>query len=194
MSQYWNRGLGGVQFLGTTAASCLSRYWRYGFAAVLLVVAVALSCVLWPREDGADLASSGKPLYLWCPKCGYEIACQQGQENQTFPCPVCQEAGVMLRLTATSHGGQAGGVSPYVSVGLVDATALLAIALLFFAHRRQVKDEEELLYFIHVCKKCRRRLRYLDRQVGHFGQCPACRNPFIFPEPTAPPIPAEELG
>jgi hypothetical protein len=33
------------------------------------------------------------------------------------------------------------------------------------------------------CTKCRRRLRYRQRQIGHFAQCPLCGKPIIFPKP-----------
>ncbi|HEY7426809.1 MAG TPA: hypothetical protein VH682_21415 [Gemmataceae bacterium] len=41
------------------------------------------------------------------------------------------------------------------------------------------KKEEEYSHF--RCPNCRRRLRYMKRQVGHKGKCSNCAKDLIFP-------------
>lgn len=69
----------------------------------------------------------------------------------------------------------------------MDATVLV-IALIavvgvgvgvFFFLRSRPKPEEAFSHF--RCPKCRRRLRYLERQVGRKGKCSNCGGEVIFP-------------
>jgi hypothetical protein len=50
--------------------------------------------------------------------------------------------------------------------------------VVFFARRKRTK-EEPIYHF--RCKSCKRRLRYMERQIGHKGQCSNCGKDLIFP-------------
>jgi predicted RNA-binding Zn-ribbon protein involved in translation (DUF1610 family) len=43
------------------------------------------------------------------------------------------------------------------------------------------RSQQEEVYSHFRCPKCRRRLRYHTRQVGHKGECSNCGNEVIFP-------------
>jgi LPXTG-motif cell wall-anchored protein len=45
--------------------------------------------------------------------------------------------------------------------------------------RRRSREDESFYHF--RCPKCKRRLRYLSRQVGHKGRCSNCSGDVVFP-------------
>lgn len=63
---------------------------------------------------------------------------------------------------------------------LILIAVLIAAAVgVFLFVRNRPKPEEEFSHF--RCPKCRRRLRYMERQVGHKGKCSNCGGSVIFP-------------
>jgi DNA-directed RNA polymerase subunit RPC12/RpoP len=71
--------------------------------------------------------------------------------------------------------------------GLIGAFAILAtINLVFFVRSWKGKDPEEAFYHLN-CKKCTRKVRYRQRQIGQFARCPICRQLIRFPEPPEQP-------
>jgi hypothetical protein len=64
-----------------------------------------------------------------------------------------------------------------VVIVLVVILALAAGGWMFFRGR---KPTEEQFYHFR-CGKCRRRLRYQERQVGHKGKCSNCNSDVLFP-------------
>ncbi len=63
-----------------------------------------------------------------------------------------------------------------IVVGLVVAVGVVGVIIYL---RGRPKPEEAYSHF--RCPKCRRRLRYNERQVGHKGKCSNCGNDVIFP-------------
>jgi DNA-directed RNA polymerase subunit RPC12/RpoP len=66
------------------------------------------------------------------------------------------------------------------TVVVIVVAVVLAVAVggwLFFRGR---KPKEESFYHFR-CVKCKRRLRYLERQVGHKGKCSNCGSEVLFP-------------
>ena len=64
-----------------------------------------------------------------------------------------------------------------VVVSLV-VVLVLAVGGYLFLHRRPREDDS----FYHFrCARCKRRLRYLARQVGHKGKCSNCGGDVLFP-------------
>ncbi len=55
---------------------------------------------------------------------------------------------------------------------------VLAVGVFLFLRGRSPREEA---YSHFRCPKCRRRLRYLRRQVGRKGQCSNCGQPLTFP-------------
>jgi transcription initiation factor IIE alpha subunit len=61
---------------------------------------------------------------------------------------------------------------------IVGVLAALAVGVFLFLRRRSPEEEA----FSHFrCPRCRRRLRYTSRQVGHKGKCSNCGGDVIFP-------------
>ena len=55
---------------------------------------------------------------------------------------------------------------------------VLAVGGYFFLHRRTREDDT----FYHFrCARCKRRLRYQAKQVGHKGKCSNCGGDILFP-------------
>jgi len=65
----------------------------------------------------------------------------------------------------------------FLVVGLV-VVLVLAVGVYMYWQGRPKREEA----FSHFrCPKCRRRLRYNERQVGHKGKCSNCGNDVTFP-------------
>ena len=61
---------------------------------------------------------------------------------------------------------------------VVGVVIVLAFGVFLFLKGRPKKEEP---YSHFRCRNCRRRLRYLKRQVGHKGKCSNCGKELIFP-------------
>jgi hypothetical protein len=69
----------------------------------------------------------------------------------------------------------------------MDSTVVLVIlgvvaglvAGVFLVWRRRPRVDDTFYHF--RCPKCKRRLRYLSRQVGHKGKCSNCSGDVLFP-------------
>ncbi|HEY7313965.1 MAG TPA: hypothetical protein VH643_31740 [Gemmataceae bacterium] len=70
-------------------------------------------------------------------------------------------------------------MDPIVLIILIVAVVLvLGVGVILFLRSRTQPDEG----FAHFrCPKCRRRLRYQARQVGHKGKCSNCGGDVLFP-------------
>lgn len=66
-------------------------------------------------------------------------------------------------------------------LAIIGVAMVLGIGVLVYWRRGSRIDDS----FYHFrCPKCKRRLRYQTRQVGHKGKCSNCASEVIFP-PTA---------
>jgi len=61
---------------------------------------------------------------------------------------------------------------------VVGVVIILAFGVHLFLKGRPKKEEP---YAHFRCPKCRRRLRYHKRQVGHKGKCSSCHQELTFP-------------
>lgn len=64
-----------------------------------------------------------------------------------------------------------------VVVVAIVAVILIAGIVLFLMRR---KKEDDAFYHFR-CPKCKRRLRYLSKQVGRKGKCSNCASEVVFP-------------
>ena len=65
-----------------------------------------------------------------------------------------------------------------VVVIVLGVAAAVAVGVVVYLRGRPRQEE----VFSHFrCPKCRRRLRYHTRQVGHKGKCSNCNSEVIFP-------------
>ncbi len=70
-----------------------------------------------------------------------------------------------------------------LSLVLIIGAVILALGVgVFLFIRARPKIDDAFYHF--RCTKCKRRLRYQERQVGHKGKCSNCGSDVIFP-PTA---------
>ncbi len=65
-----------------------------------------------------------------------------------------------------------------VVVVVVGVLAALVTGVVLFLRRRPKEDDS---YYHFRCPKCKRRIRYVTRQVGHKGKCSNCGGDVIFP-------------
>ncbi len=68
-------------------------------------------------------------------------------------------------------------------VVLIAAVAAVVVSGVVFLFVRMRNKQDDSFYHFR-CPKCKRRLRYLSRQVGHKGKCSNCAGEVVFP-PTA---------
>ena len=61
---------------------------------------------------------------------------------------------------------------------ILGVAAGLVVGVVMYLRGRP-KAEEDFYHF--RCVKCKRRLRYLERQVGHKGKCSNCGGDVLFP-------------
>jgi hypothetical protein len=65
-----------------------------------------------------------------------------------------------------------------VVVVVLGVAAALVVGVVLFLRRRPKEDDT----FYHFrCPKCKRRIRYQARQVGHKGKCSNCAGDVLFP-------------
>jgi hypothetical protein len=67
-----------------------------------------------------------------------------------------------------------------VVIAAVAAVVATGVVLLFV----RLRNREDDSFYHFRCPKCKRRLRYLARQVGRKGKCSNCAGEVVFP-PTA---------
>ncbi len=70
-------------------------------------------------------------------------------------------------------------MEPTVVVVIVAVVIALAIGG-FLLWRRRRRPEDETFYHFR-CPRCKRRLRYQQRQVSHKGKCSNCGADVVFP-------------
>jgi hypothetical protein len=111
-----------------------------------------------------------------CPVCGKELPpAYQG----TGECPYCAANKAAGKATVqTSKGVSRNLVVPGILGGLFAILLGTHVALLI-RNRKIAAAPEELYYF--QCPKCKRKMRFREKQAGRLGACPLCRRPIVFP-------------
>lgn len=153
--------------------------------AVTAVVVALTVLVMRPSARKPFKGDPAKVKYMSCPVCDREWSYRA--ELYEAGCTRC---GGPLDATVESvkvSGRGASTSSKLFALILVELTVGMAVAV-YIASRKPA--EEEIEYFYLQCAKCKQRIRYQERQIGHAGACRRCKRPFIFPEPA--PTPTEE--
>jgi predicted Zn-ribbon and HTH transcriptional regulator len=112
-----------------------------------------------------------------CPVCGRELP--NGYQG-TGKCPYCE-----MEHMADPQSGAASEstTSPVIPIILVSAFCLLlAIHVTLFVRARISGEREEVLFHTE-CRKCHRRIRYRESQIGKVALCPLCKKPVFFQKP-----------
>jgi hypothetical protein len=155
----------------------LSRFTRVGLVAVgvMLVGWVALKLVV---SGSGTRTGPAKVDPTRCPNCGRPLP---GYAQVTGECPYCQiEQGGGRKTKARGSAVTSSTTLPAV-LGCA-FVLLLALHVGLLLRSRVGRGGEEVCYFTN-CRKCGRKLRYRDHQVGHLARCPLCRDLVRFPEP-----------
>src|SRR5262245_26413237 len=153
---------------------------RFTGIALIVLGALLLVWVVLTLATGMQSTRSG-PAKIdpnHCPDCGREYSRQAMGTKECSYCKLLEQSGeAKPRRKAGSWGG--GTTIPIV---LVCSIVLIAVVHLTLAVRARLnKAVEEVLYYTN-CRKCDRRLRYRERQAGHYARCPICKTVLRFPE------------
>jgi hypothetical protein len=115
-----------------------------------------------------------------CPTCNRPLT--QGAIERNV-CPFCLleqgEEAAKIRKDRSFASSKA------IPITLASVLVLLLVANIAVAMRGRLKQAKEEIYFHYNCPKCRRRLRYRERQIGSLARCPLCERPIVFPKPAA---------
>lgn len=110
-----------------------------------------------------------------CADCGLPLS-KSAQDSGE--CPYCaMKNGGKAKKTA-SGSGTPGRTIPIVMISLF---VVLSVIHLFVLYRKRASVVEELVFNMN-CRKCDRKVRYRERQVGALATCPGCRCMIRFPE------------
>jgi hypothetical protein len=117
-----------------------------------------------------------------CPECGRELP--RTVRDSGGDCPFCKAEGKTVNV-AQKRAGKSVLRGPAIPTVLVGAVIALLLVHVFFLLRNRARDRhEEVLYYTN-CRKCQRKLRYRERQIGQLAKCPLCHTLIRFPQPAA---------
>jgi predicted RNA-binding Zn-ribbon protein involved in translation (DUF1610 family) len=154
-----------------------SRFTIIGMAVFGAVLLVWLAFLVYTLTQPTRTSTAVDEQH--CPVCGRELPRWAQKAKQ---CPYCQAEGRDLDISNARAGGSLFS-RPIIPIGLVCGFVILLGVHVFLQLRaRALKKPEEAVYHMY-CTKCRRKLRYRERQIGHFGRCPLCGKPILFPKP-----------
>jgi hypothetical protein len=147
---------------------------------VALLAWIVLGLVFNPETKTASAMTDDK----YCPECGHELP--RGVIAAITECPFCKAQGKDVKIgRARGDGSRLRG--PVVPAVLGSAAVvLLAVHVVFLVRHRTKVQQEETLFYIN-CRKCARKIRYRERQIGQIAKCPLCRTLIRFPEPDVAP-------
>ena len=147
-----------------------------------VLIALAVSLAAWVvltlvTNSPTEIRAPENPAQ--CPECG--MALPKEVREGGGECPYCKALG-----KATVIGQRKGPDvlrGPTVPIALLATAGLLLLVHLVFLVRNRARGQrEEVLYYMN-CRKCLRKIRYRERQVGQLAKCPLCHALIRFPEP-----------
>ncbi len=159
----------------------MTRYTTIGLIALGVALAAWL-LVMFVFAPEAKLAP-GAADDSHCPECGHALPGRLAETGGE--CPFCKMQGKTVPVGRGRRSAARGPAVPLALGGLIGA--LLVVHGVFLVRQRMAaRQQHEDLYYVN-CRKCDRRLRYRERQVGQLAKCPACRTVIMFPKlPEAP--------
>jgi uncharacterized paraquat-inducible protein A len=152
----------------------LSRYTMLGMVGVGILLIVWIGLMLFSGSSQKKIGPAKEDL-THCPDCGMLL-------NKAGECPKCMaEEGVEAYRAKRANKGAA--TNPTIAFVLAAIfVVLVAVHAAVVLRGWSVRGKDEDLYYIH-CRKCGRKLRFRERQIGHIGRCPLCQTPIRFPHP-----------
>ena len=158
-----------------------SRLTIIGMAVVGGVLLVWLGILVYTLTQPTKTASTVDEKH--CPVCGRDLPLWAQKAKQ---CPYCQAEGRDADISNARAGGSIFS-KPIIPIVLISGFGILLGVHVFLLVRARVKQKPEEPVHIMYCTKCRRKLRYREHQIGHFGRCPLCGKPIMFPKPRLAP-------
>jgi hypothetical protein len=112
---------------------------------ILLAAATPWLLASTPAQAADSTSRERVPLYLYCPKCGYETAYSPWQKMSHLPCPECYSTrGGTLILTTVHHSRANPGLSPIVIAGcVVVLTAVVGAGVLLWIRAARAEAAEK---------------------------------------------------
>jgi uncharacterized paraquat-inducible protein A len=153
---------------------------KFSRVSVLSMVVVGVVALGWL---GLMLAGVFEPKKLGekkvdpnrCPHCNKQLS---PHAKATGECTSCHGAvGDKGKLAAREKFQRT-----VVTVLLAGFAVLFVVNVAVFVRSRVGKNTEEAFFYLH-CRKCTRKVRYRERQIGQFARCPMCKTLMRFPEP-----------
>jgi predicted RNA-binding Zn-ribbon protein involved in translation (DUF1610 family) len=156
----------------------LSRVTVIGMVVVGVLFAASLAALLIPQFQTTKTAAVTDDKH--CPVCGRELPSWAQKAGE---CPYCKAEGRDGDIKLYREGGSSLVLRLAIPIALVCGfVILLSTHIVLLVRARVVMKPDEVIYHMY-CTKCRRKLRYRDRQIGRLGRCPMCGKPIIFPKP-----------
>jgi hypothetical protein len=154
----------------------MTRWTKVGMA--VLIVSLVLWGVLMLSTPDATRTDAAVAEEGHCPQCGQELP--KAARAAGAECPYCKAMG--RGQESGPRGGAAvlrGDNVPIVLGCALGALVVTHVVLLL--RQRAAARYGEVLYYTN-CRKCARRIRYRERQAGHFARCPVCQTVLVFPK------------
>jgi hypothetical protein len=131
-------------------------------------------------ESAVSSRDSSAPKEGFCPDCGKELPARI-----IDGCPFCKaQKDAAAKKGGSGPRGRKLTGSEYFILGMVLFLLLgggfLILRSVKFPFRRRANQPK----FYSRCPKCKRRLRYSQRQAGKEGLCPSCRYTMTLPIPS----------
>ena len=156
----------------------MTRITKIGMAA--LAVGLLAWVVLTLFTSGDTRTEAAKLDNGRCPECGQELP--QAVKEFGGECPFCKLNGKSVEV-GRARAGTSIFRGPAIPTTLVVCFVLLVLVhAVFLVRQRAAANKEDEDYYLVNCRKCGRRLRYRERQVGQLAKCPMCRTVIMFPK------------
>jgi predicted Zn-ribbon and HTH transcriptional regulator len=158
-----------------------TRLTRIGLAVMGVLLLASLALMVFSKSGSNRLEANRPNDGRHCPDCGRELS---KEALVTGVCPYCKaEEAAEGDAPKKKRGKGSLASSPLIPAAIFGAFFLLLVVHLVIVARTRLHWTKEELLFYTNCRKCTRKLRYRERQVGHLARCPICRTPIVFPRP-----------
>jgi hypothetical protein len=157
----------------------LSRFTKFGMVGLGVLFLAWIGLTFFAESESKRTEAIVKDEKR-CPTCNRRLSQAAIERNV---CPYCLlEHG---EEAAKIRKGGSLATSKVIPIAIVGVFVLLLVANVVVAMRGRLKQGKEEVFFHYNCPKCRRKLRYRERQIGSLARCPLCERPIVFPKPAA---------
>ena len=151
----------------------LSSLTKYALIALGMGLALWLGLTLLSGDSKKTAAARTDKTR--CADCGLPLS---KSAQQTGECPYCA---MKSGGKAKQSGGGSVASGRAVPITMIGLFVVMLGTHLYALYRKRPSAVEETLFHMN-CRKCDRRVRYREKQVGVLARCPNCRALIRFPE------------